>query len=139
MMLFNAFRPSARSAVAGVAVLCTLGLSQPSAAVENADFRFDTTKELAALCAVPTDAAEYLVARQACRAFIEATVQYHDAVSKPGKLKRLVCFPANTTIDDGVGAFNGWATAKAGDAKVLGEPPVVGLMRALAVKYPCKG
>jgi len=126
-------------AVAGLAALLTLGLVQSAAAVENADFRFDTTKELYSVCAVPADAAEYPMARQACRAFIEATAQYHDAVSKPGKLKRLVCFPANATIEDGVAAFQVWAAAKAGDAQAMAAPPVLGLLRGLAAKYPCKG
>jgi len=124
---------------AGLAALFTLGLVHPAVAVENADFRFDTTKGLYSVCAVPADAAEYPLARQACRAFIEAVAQYHDAVSKPGKLKRLVCFPPNATIEDGVTAFNAWAAAKAGDAQAMGAPPVLGLLRALAAKYPCKG
>ncbi len=137
-MVFNPLYSSTRM-LSGVAVLLSLGLCQGAAAVENADFRFDTTKELAAVCAVQTAEPEYPVARQACRAFIEATGQYHDLVSKPGKLRRLVCYPPTATIEDGVSAFNTWAAAHAGDAKVMGEPPVVGLVRALAAKYPCKG
>lgn len=127
------------AAAAGLAALLTLGLCHPAAAVEDADFRFDTTKELYGVCSVPEGAAEYPMARQACRAFIEAAAQYHDAVSKPGKLKRLVCFPPNATIEDGVTAFNAWAAAKVGDAQAMGAPPVLGLLRALAAKYPCKG
>jgi hypothetical protein len=42
-------------------------------------------------------------------------------------------------IEDGVAAFNTWTAAQHGDAKLLAEPPVVGLLRAFAAKYPCKG
>jgi len=122
-------------AAAGIA----LALGQSAVAVENADFRFDTTKDLYAVCAVPTNAAEYPMAHQACRAFIESAVQYHDAISKPKQMKRLICYPANATIEEGLSAFNAWAAAKIGDTTLMGEPPVVGLIRALAAKYPCKG
>ena len=125
-------------AFTGVAALFTLGLVQPATAVEDADFQFDTTQDLAALCAVSTGTPEYPMSHQACRAFIEATLQYHDAVSKPNTLKRLVCYPPNTTIEDGVTAFNAWAKDHAGDSKSLAEPPVLGLIRALAAKYPCQ-
>ncbi len=137
-MVFDNLHTNARTA-AGLAALLTLGLGQSAAAVENADFRFDTTKELYNVCSVPADAPEYPMARQACRAFVEGAAQYHDEVSKPGKLKRLVCFPPNATIEDGVTAFNAWAATKAGDAQSMGAPPVLGLIHALAAKYPCKG
>ncbi len=122
-------------AAAGIA----LAVGQSAAAVENADFRFDTTQDLYAVCSVPTNAAEYPMAHQACRAFIESAVQYHDAISKPKQMKRLICYPANATIEEGLSAFNAWAAAKVGDTTLMGEPPVVGLIRALAAKYPCKG
>ncbi|WP_295447275.1 Rap1a/Tai family immunity protein [uncultured Thiodictyon sp.] len=138
MMVFTPLSPRSR-VISGVAVLLSLGLCQRAAAVDNADFRFDTTKDLIAVCAVAATEPEYPVAHQACRAFIEAAGEYHDLVSKPGKLPRLVCYPPTATIEDGVGAFSNWAAAHAGDSKLLGEPPVVGLMRALAAKYPCKG
>jgi hypothetical protein len=125
-------------AITGVAALFTFGLALPVTAVEDADFQFNTTQDLAALCSVAPGTPEYPMSHQACRAFIEATLQYHDAVSKPNKLKRLVCYPPNTTIDDGVTAFNAWAKDHAGDIKSLAEPPVLGLIRALAAKYPCK-
>lgn len=129
--------PSFAAALGAATLALTLG--QPAAAVEQADFRFDNTRELAAVCAVAADAAEYAIANQACRAFIEATVQYHDQVSDRKKMKRLVCYPANATIEDGKAAFVTWAAANAGNAKLMAEQPVVGLVRALAAKYPCKG
>jgi len=121
-------------AVAGFA----LALAQPAAAIQDSNFSFDTTADLAAVCATPDTAAEYVVAHQACRAFIEATVQYHDEISNRKKLPPLVCYPAGSTIEQGKAIFLAWATTNAGDKKLMGEQPVVGLVRSLAAKFPCK-
>ena len=111
---------------------------QPAAAVEDDDLRFDTTDDLYAVCGVPTNAPEFPLANQACRAFIEAAVQYHDAVSDRKNMKRLICYPKSATIQDGKDAFIAWARKNAGNKKRMGEVPVVGLVRALADKFPCK-
>jgi len=122
----------------GITAGISLALGQ-AAAVENANLRFDSTRDLYAICSVPATAAEFLPAREACRAFIEGVAQYHDLISKPGRMKRLYCMPANSTIEDGVSAFNAWVATRTSDAKLMGEEPAVGLVRALAAKYPCKG
>lgn len=131
------YKKSSLAAAMGAAGIA-LVLSQPVAAVNDADFRFDSTAQLAAVCSVAADAAEYALANQACRAFIEATVQYHDQISNRKKMKRLVCYPSAATIEDGKAAFLAWAAANAGNAKLMAEQPVVGLIRALAAKFPCK-
>jgi hypothetical protein len=115
-----------------------LALAQPAAAVQDSNFSFDTTADLAAVCATPDTAAEYMVAHQACRAFIKATVQYHDEISNRKKLPPLVCYPAGSTVEQGKAIFLDWAKANAGDKKLMGEQPVVGLVRSLAAKFPCK-
>ena len=121
---------------AGLAL--ALAQSQPAAAVENSNFRFDTTMDLYKICSVAESAAEYPVANEACRAFIEASVQYHDEISNRKNLKRLICYPANATIEDGKQAFVAWAEKNTGNKKLMSEQPVVGLVRSLAAKYPCK-
>lgn len=113
-------------------------LSQSALAVEDADFRFDTTEQLVRVCSVPATDAEHITATLACKAFIEATVQYHDAVTDRNNLKPLICYPNTATIEDGRTAFLAWAKKKAGDKKLMAEQPVKGLVRALAAKYPCK-
>lgn len=118
-------------------IACVLTLlasvAAPALAVENDDLRFDTTDDLIAVCSAPSNSAAQL----ACTGFIEATVQYHDAVSDRKNLKRLACFPEGTSIEDGRVAFLNWAVAKKADKKLMKELPVVGLMRSLAVAYPC--
>jgi hypothetical protein len=123
---------------AALAAVLGLALSGNAAAVEESDLSFDTTRNLYKVCSVTSDMAEYVPASLACRAFIEATVQYHDAVSDREKMQRLICYPETATIADGRAAFVSWAEANAGDAKLMEELPVVGLVRALADKYPCK-
>ena len=123
-------------------VLAAVGLSlilvHPASAVEDANFRFDSTADLYRICSVPSDAAEYPIAHQACRAFIEASVQYHDEISNGKNLKRLICYPATATITDADQAFVAWGEVNAGNKKLMAEQPVVGVVRALAAKYPCK-
>lgn len=120
------------------ALLVASSVSGAAFAVDESNFSFKTTKDLYEICAVEGEGPGAVQALLACRAFIAATVQYHDAISDRKKMKRLVCYSPSATIEDGRTAFVGWAKRNAGDAKRMGEPPVVGLMRALAEASPCK-
>ena len=123
-----------------IALVVSAGVSVFAQAAPVADehFDFDTTGDLYRVCATPGDAAEYALASFSCRAFIEATVQYHDAVSDQKRLKRLICYPKTATIADGRSAFISWAKANQNDQQLMNELPVVGLVRALAAQYPCR-
>lgn len=116
----------------------TLLASGATLAVDGTDFTFETTEDLYQICSAQGQGEGAVEARLACRAFLEATVQYHDAVSDRKKMKRLVCYPKGATIADARNAFVAWGKDHAGDAKRMGEIPVVGLVRALANAYPCK-
>jgi hypothetical protein len=129
-------KPSLPAVLAAAAILGVL--ARPAAAVQDDDLRFDTTDDLYRVCSVTAGEAEYPVANQACRAFIEAAVQYHDAVTDRKKLKRLICYPKSATVQDGKDAFVAWARKNARSEKLMGEIPVVGLVRSLASKYPCR-
>jgi len=120
------------------AALAAVVASQSAIAVQNEDVDFDTTEDLYQVCSVELGAPEYIAASFACRGFIEAAVQYHDEVTDRKKLKRLVCYPKTATVADGRTAFVAWAEKHTGDKKLMNEVPVVGLVRALAAKYPCK-
>lgn len=109
----------------------------PAAALEKADFDFLTTKHLYNLCSVSKDHADYYAASYACNGFIEGAIQYHDGVSDGKKLKRLVCYPAGTTLEEGKIAFVAWAETNADNSDLMAELPVKGLVRALAATYPC--
>ncbi|MGB5734128.1 MAG: Rap1a/Tai family immunity protein [Thiohalocapsa sp.] len=115
-----------------------LALSGSLMAAQDEDFNFDTTEDLYQVCSTPASSPEAVPASFACRAFIEATMQYHDEISDRKKMKRLVCYPQSATIGDGRSAFVAWAKENAADKTLMGETPVVGVVRALAAKYPCK-
>ena len=122
---------------AASAALLAFAMAQPVAAIEDKNIAFDTTEDLYRVCSVDAADPSYTAAQVACTAFIKATVEYHDLVSNQKQLKRLICYPQGTTIADGRTAFLAWAQKNAGDAKLMGELPVVGLVRALAKTYPC--
>lgn len=111
--------------------------AQPVHAVQDEDVNFETTEDLLQVCSVASSDAEAVPAALACRAFIEATVQYHDAVSDRRNLKRLICYPKGATVSDGRQIFVEWARRHSQDTDLMGEMPVVGLVRALAARYPC--
>jgi len=122
-----------------LALACALACAAgPAAAVDNEDLNFDTTEDLYQVCMTKPDQPEYVATSFACRAFIEATVQYHDEVSGRKRMKPLLCHPPTATVDDGRQAFMAWAEANKDNAKLMGEQPVVGVVRALAAKYPCR-
>lgn len=123
--------------ILGAAVVAVL-YSQSAIAVQDEDINFDTTEDLYQVCSVKSGTAEYIAASFACRGFIEAAVQYHDEVSDRKNLKRLICYPNTATVGDGRVAFVAWAKRNMGNKKLMDEVPVVGLVRALAEKYPCK-
>jgi hypothetical protein len=129
-----------RSAMLPWTIAATLAAvlgSRSAIAVQDEDLDFDTTEDLYQLCSVQPGAAEYVPASFACRAFIEGAVQYHDAVSDRKNLKRLICYPKTATVADGRSAFVAWAKRNAGNGSLMDEVPVIGLVRALAEKYPC--
>jgi hypothetical protein len=130
----------ARSLLTSSLVAGALGLAMSGSvwAADNEDFNYDTTEDLYQVCSSKPDATDYIPASFACRAFIEAAVQYHDEVTDRKRLKRLICYPSTATVADGQAAFVAWAEAHKDDAKLMGEQPVVGLVRALAAKYPCR-
>jgi Rap1a immunity proteins len=119
-------------------LLAVLSVSTAALALDASNFSYKTTKDLYEVCSAEGNGEGVVEAQLACRAFIAAAVQYHDAVSDRKKMKRLVCYKSTETLEDGRKAFVAWAGRHANDAKLMGEPPVVGLMRALAAASPCK-
>jgi hypothetical protein len=125
------------TSLTGAAAAALLG-SQSAIAVQNEDINFDSTEDLYQVCSVEPGSPEYIAASFACRGFIEGSVQYHDEVTDRKKLKRLICYPKSATVADGRAAFIAWAKKHSNNSKLMNEVPVVGLVRALAKKYPCK-
>jgi len=129
-----------KAVVNALMVIVFLAVAVPLAvnAADKMDFKLDNTRQLFNLCAVSPDDPLYIPAIYACRGFIEAAVQYHDAVSDRKHLKRLICYESDTCIEDGRIAFVDWGQAHQEDETRMTEQPVIGLVRALAEKYPCE-
>jgi hypothetical protein len=106
-------------------------------AVDESDFALNSTEDLYQLCSTTSENENFIPSVYACRGFLEGAVQYHDAVSDRKNLKRLICYPSDATLADGRQAFITWAKANQGNTELMGEMPVIGLVRALADKYPC--
>lgn len=115
-----------------------LAPSSASAEVGEGSFSLQSTRDLYELCSAPSDHPDYAPAIYSCRAFLEATVQYHDAVSDGKTFKRLICYPASATLEDARLAFVAWAKSNARKKSLMNEMPVMGVVRALEEKYPCK-
>ena len=129
----------ARCGTTGFILIIVLAACFPFAAsaVERNDFHLSTTRNLYDLCSVDAENEDFVPAIYACRGFIEGAVQYHDAVTDAKNLKRLICYTADATVEKGREAFVAWAEKHADDNELMRELPVVGLVRALADKYPC--
>jgi hypothetical protein len=112
-------------------------LAWTSQAVEEEDFRLKSTQDLYELCAAPSTSESYVPSIYACRGYLAGAVHYHDAVTDRKNLKRLICYGSGVTLEDGRQAFVQWVDSHANDAELMAEPPVIGLVRALAAKYPC--
>jgi len=122
---------------ASAAIVLISGFAFADVAEKN--FSLQTTRDLYELCSAPTDHQDYAPAIYSCRSFLEATVQYHDAVSDGKTLKRLICYPSGATLEDARDVFVAWVKANARNKAFMGEMPVMGVVRALEDKYPCKG
>ncbi len=128
-----------RSLVRLLTAACLFGLaSHAHAAVEPEHFNLESTEHLYLVCSVAEEDEHYLAAIMICRGFLEGTVQYHDAIVGEEQLKPLICHGGGATIGEAREAFVAWANENQDDAFKMSEQPVVGVVRALAVKYPCQ-
>ncbi len=129
-------RLSLFSRIGGVVFATVLCQQTAIAQAEGAEV-YDV-RDLYNTCATAPDSPEYTTASYACLAFIGGAVQYHDAVSDRKHLKRLICYPKDATVIDGRAAFVAWGQKNLANKERMDEIAVVGLVRALAERYPCR-
>lgn len=120
-----------------VALLISLPLTVSAVDVDEEDFNFQTTEDLYSLCSAPYDDPDFVASIYACKGYIAGAVDYHDGVSNRKNIKRLICYPKNTTLKEGRESFVAWAKENEGNTAIMQEQAVVGLVKALATKYPC--
>lgn len=126
--------------VLALALVAALGLavwSGPASAAERRSVWLSDTRDLLDLCTLPADDPQRDEAFHYCLAYLDGVVDYHDVLTTHKEMKRLICYPSTATLEQGLLVFVRWAQKKQGDDKMMGEPPVVGVVRALAKEWPC--
>ena len=123
-----------RSLAAAVILALWPGLGS---AIERRDFWITDTVDLLDLCTTPKDDPLRSQAINYCMAYLDGAVDYHDAISDHKEMKRLICYPNTASLEEGVLVFIAWAQANQGDKKLMDEPTVIGVVRALEAKWPC--
>jgi hypothetical protein len=107
-------------------------------ATDSANFTLKTTEDLFVVCSTANSDPLRPEAINFCEGFLLGVVGYHDAVTGRKQLKPFICYPQTATRDQGIQAFIDWAASHQQDRKFMNDPPVVGAVRALAAKWPCK-
>lgn len=106
-------------------------------AADSPALSLKTTEDLYQVCTTSTQDPRQREALALCEGFLIGAVSYHDAVTDRENLKRLICYPATVTRDEGIQAFTDWAKLHQQDQKFMNDPAVVGAVRGLAAKWPC--
>ena len=109
-----------------------------ASAVEKRYFWVSSTADLLKLCKTSKDDPMGPEAINYCMAYIDGAVDYHDAISDHKDLPRLICYPDTATLEEGVAVFIDWAQTSQGNKKLMAEPTVIGVVKALEAKWPCK-
>lgn len=107
-------------------------------ATDPTNFVLKTTEDLYTVCSTPNNDPLRAQAINFCAGYLLGAVSYHDAVSDRKHLKRFICYPQGVTRDEGIQAFVDWAASHQQDHKFMNDPPVIGVVRGLAAKWPCK-
>jgi hypothetical protein len=107
-------------------------------ATDPASFALKTTEDLYVVCSTASNDPLRREAINFCEGFLLGVVGYHNAVADRGNLKPFICYPQTATRDQGIQAFIDWAASHQQDRKFMNDPPVVGAVRGLAAKWPCK-
>jgi len=130
-------KPVLMAAMAVVAVMAgTAVCAQTAAGPSETDFRVTTTGDLARLCgAEPTDSTG-IAALHFCHGFAVGAYQYHQIAAAAEKKPPLFCEPnPRPSRNEAIAGFVSWARQ---NPKAMDVPPVEGIFRYLAQRYPCR-
>jgi hypothetical protein len=105
-------------------------------ALTVADFDYiESTGELARLCGVDKTEPMADEAHIFCLGYIAAAISYHDEVAKSPEMGPIACSEEETTREDVLRMFLAWS---ASNPRYADAPPIEGLLRAAADKWPCE-
>jgi gamma-glutamyl phosphate reductase len=94
-----------------------------------------TTEDLIELCGVSAADPVYDAAMGFCLGYIDATMDYHAALSAGPNSDPIACPETSVTREEVVVVLMDWSKRNA--QHLNNEAPVVGVMRASAEKWPC--
>ncbi|WP_448204922.1 Rap1a/Tai family immunity protein [Azospirillum sp. sgz302134] len=102
----------------------------------ESNFQVKTTGDLVRLCeAKPTDATG-IAALHFCQGFAVGAYQYHQIVAAAENKRPLFCAPnPPPTRNEAIANFIVWAQQ---NPNQMNTPPVEGMFRYLAQRYPCR-
>lgn len=130
---------AAPSAIAQTSVAQATGApptSAPGAGPSENTFRVTTTGELARLCEATPNEINGVAALHFCHGFAVGAYQYYQIVSAAEGKWPLVCAPnPPPSRNEVVADFVAWAKQ---NPQQMNLPPVEGLFRYLAQKFPCR-
>jgi hypothetical protein len=130
-------KPVLMAAMAVMAVITVTAVrAQTVAGPSETAFRVTTTGDLVRLCeAEPTDSTG-IAALHFCHGFAVGAYQYHQIAAAAEKKPPLFCEPnPRPTRNEAITGFVSWAKQ---NPKAMETPPVEGIFRYLAQRYPCR-
>ena len=122
-------------------LLAVIALSLPpvaAGAVDSSNFVLNTTEDLYVVCTTPNNDPLRTAAINFCEGFLLGVVTFQDAIGDANSQKRLICYPQGVTRDQGIQAFVSWAASHQQDRKFMTDSALMGALRGLASKWPCK-
>ena len=104
-------------------------------ALNPAGFQVATTGHLVELCSVPAGDPHYDAAIGFCLVYVDAAMDYHQALTAGEKYKPLACPDIEVTREMLITVFLEWSKSNAEFMNT--ETPVHGVVRAASAKWPC--
>ena len=110
------------------------GKTEENSSLEG-DAKLETTQDLLDICSLDKEHPQYTKAVSFCLGYLTGAVHYHRAISRGPDIKPIMCPDGPISRFEAVEVFIEWAQKHPG---FMDEPPVQGVFRAAAEKWPCK-
>jgi hypothetical protein len=130
-------KPFLLAVVAALAVMTITAVrAQPMADPSETDFQAKTTGDLVRLCEASATDTTGIAALHFCHGFAVGAYQYHQIVAAAEQKPPLFCEPnPRPTRNEAIAGFVAWAKQ---NPSAMDTPPVEGIFRYLAQRYPCR-
>ena len=131
-------KPALVAALTVMAVMTVAGVhAQTVASPSETAFLVTTTGDLVRLCEAEPTASTGIAALHFCHGFAVGAYQYHQIAAAAENKPPLFCEPSpRPTRNEAVAGFVAWAKQ---NPRAMETPPVEGIFRYLAQRYPCRG